>query len=207
MKELLNQLALKNGRMKPNAKAKAKLMEIAAEKKGADALIAKLALEASKDHVHKKRDPSVGASETDNVKFENDMANFTSAEELENILQKLKLMGAKGQRVFELLKKQVTLNVNESPTTTPLPTTTEHPTSTTSQFTETVKESESDEENLLRQKREFVLKTAMKHKELNEEEEENENLAIEEVTPNVIPSHAVFNFFLTQLGIPTGWNC
>lgn len=174
MKELLNLLAMKSLRKKSNSKAKTKFM--ANDKKDTEALIAKLALEASKDHIHKKRDPSVGANENENVTFEKDIANFTSAEEMENILQKLKFMGPKGKRVLELLKKQVTLDegVDELQTTTPLP-------RTLSTLNATTEKTETTEETLLRQKREFVLKTALKHKELNEEEEENANLAIEEV--------------------------
>lgn len=190
MRELLNQLAMKNGRMKPDSKRKTKLMT--ANRKDTEALIAKLALEANKDHIHKKRDPSVGANESENVKFENDVVNITSAEEMENILRKLKLMGAKGNRVLELLKKQIALNqeIDEPQSTTPMPTTSTS-TSTTSSPTPSVPlnvvltETESVEENLLRQKREFVLKTALKHKELNAEEEETENLAIEEVRGTV----------------------
>lgn len=160
-----------------------------------DALKAKLAQEASKYHIHKKRDPSVGANETENVKFDGDIVNGTSAEELENIMQKLKSMGAKGERVFNLLKKQVTLHqdadepqtstpmstkINEVPSSTPSSSTSSS--STPSSLPEVVlNETSSVEENLLRQKREFVLRTAMKHKELNREEEEDENLAIEEV--------------------------
>lgn len=177
---------MKNGRMKPNSKSKTKLMT--ANRKDTEALIAKLALEASKDHIHKKRDPSVGVNEGENVKFEKDVVNITSAEEMEIILQKLKLMGAKGKRVLELLKKQVSLNeeIDEPQTTTAIPSTmssssTFNSSSTPSPLNVDVKETGSVEENLLRQKREFVLKTALKHKELNEEDEETANLAIEEV--------------------------
>ncbi|XP_037042951.1 uncharacterized protein LOC119079274 [Bradysia coprophila] len=189
MKELLSQLALKNGRMKPNLKSKAKLKAMANE-----ALLAKLALEAAKDHIHKKRDPSVGANEAENLQFEGDIVNMTSAEELDNILKKLKSMGAKGERVFNLLKKQVTLHddLDEPQTTTPLSTIIhEDPSTPPSPPPDVVlNETLSVEENLLRQKREFVLRTAMKHKELNEEEEENENLAIEEgYQPDGIADH------------------
>lgn len=181
MRELLNQLAMKNGRMKPSSKTKTKLMT--ANRKDTEALIAKLALEANKDHVHKKRDPSFGANEGENVKFENVVANITSAEEMEIILQKLKFMGAKGKRVLELLKKQFALNevTDEPQTTTQIPSTLSAASSTAAPLRAEAKETVSVEENLLRQKREFVLKTALKHKELNGEDEENENLAIEEV--------------------------
>lgn len=189
MKELLSQLAMKNGRTKPNSKSKAKLKAMADE-----ALKTKLAIEAAKEHIHKKRDPSVGANETDNVKFESDIANITSAEELENILNKLKSMGAKGERVFNRLKKQVTLNddLDKPETSTPISTIIhDDPSSTPSPIPEIVlNETVSVEENLLRQKREFVLRTALKHKELNHEEEENENLAIEEgYQPDGIADH------------------
>lgn len=183
---------MKNLRKKSNAKMRTRLTAMTADKKDTEALIAKLALEASKDHIHKKRDPSVGANENENVKFEAEIANITSAEELENILQKLKFMGAKGKRVLELLKKRVALDdeVEEVETTTPIPTTL----ATSTPPNDVGKERESIEENLLRQKREFVLKTALKHKELNEEEEENANLAIEEVYSECF-SHARHSTF------------
>lgn len=196
MRELLNQLAMKNGRMKPDGKRKTKLMT--ANRKDTEALIAKLALDATKDHIHKKRDPSVGVNESENVKFENDVVNITSAEEMENILQKLKSMGAKGNRILELLKKQFALNqqADEPQSTTAMPTTsTSDSTSTPSPLNVVFPETESVAENLLRQKREFVLKTALKHKELNAEEEETENLAIEEVN-RTIRTHESHHFNL-----------
>lgn len=199
MKELLNQLAMKNGRTKPNSKSKAKLTAMANE-----ALKAKLAQEAAKYHIHMKRDPSVGPNESGNVKFEGELVNNTSAEELENILMKLKFMGAKGERVFNLLKKQVNLNrdVAEPITTTPVSTiTNDDPSSTPSPLPDrALREASSVEENLLRQKRELVMRTAMKHKELNEEEDENANLAIEEVAPVYLCQlHHSFNFMFFNL--------
>lgn len=196
MKELLSLLAMKNGHTKTKSKTKNKL--VLDDKTDTSVLIAKLAIEASKDHIHKRRDPSIGANENDNVKFENSTPNATSAEELEIILQKLKLMGAKGKRVLELLKKQVTLNGEDDvvptsensksssttpPTITPFSTTTStsSTSSVSSKSPSKIEETESIEENLLRQKREFILKTALKSKELNDENEESENLAIEEV--------------------------
>lgn len=200
---------MKNLRKKSNAKMKTRLTAMTADKKDTEALIAKLALEASKDHIHKKREPSVGANENENVKFEAEIANITSAEELENILQKLKFMGAKGKRVLELLKKHATLDEEEEEveTTTPIPTTLSTP------LNDVVKERKSIEENLLRQKREFVLKTALKHKELNEEEEENANLAMEEVYNEYsVCRHEVnilnfFFIFFNYAGISARWYC
>lgn len=190
MKELLNQLALKNGRKKSNSKLKNKLM--AADKKDAEALLAKLALDAKKEHVHKRRDPSVGAGESENVEFENDVKNNTSTEEYENILKKLKLMGPKGKRVLELLRQStLSTETDDVAGTTPTSTTT-LPTSVTSPLEVEVKETESAEQKLVRQKREFVLKTAMKHKELNVDEEESANLAIEEVKTKYLCEQCIY---------------
>ncbi len=171
MRELLNELAMKNGRKKASTKLK---KMAATEESNTEALIAKLA-------------SSIGVTKNENVDFENAISNATSAEELENILRKLKFMGDKGKRVFELLKKQDTLLSEEatdsSKTTTPITsTTTSYPSQALDPSPLKVKVEESVEENLLRQKREFVLKTAMMSKELNGEEEEKANLAIEEVT-------------------------
>lgn len=189
MKELLNQLATKNGRVK-NSKFKTKIM--LDDERVTNALIAKLTAEATKEHIHKKRDPSIGANENENVKFEKDTINITSAEELENILQKLKFMGAKGKRVMELLKKQILLNEEVESTTSIPPKSSPEPSTTASTMSSSdssstpnplnieIKETESIEENLLRQKREFILRAALKSKELNEDEE-SANLAIEEV--------------------------
>lgn len=179
MKELLHQLAMKNGRAKKTSKTKTKLLT--ADKKDAEALIAKLAEEVNKDHIHKRREPSIVAGENENVKFEKDTANKTSAEELENILQKLKFMGAKGKRVLELLKKQVILNEEDDVASTTPISPTASPATSSSPLQNETNETKSLEENLLRQKREFILKTALKSKELNDEDEESENLAIEEV--------------------------
>lgn len=180
MKELLALLAMKNGRMKTKTKTK---MNISInDKKDVIDLIARVALEAKKEHIHMKRDPSVGANEEENVKFENATPNATSTEELENILLKLKLMGAKGKRVLKLLKKQaLSKEENEVESTTISQVSSSIPTSPPLKV-----ETESREDNLLRQKREFILKTALKSKELNDVDEESENLAIEEVYPELL---------------------
>ncbi|KAJ6644651.1 Larval cuticle protein LCP-30 [Pseudolycoriella hygida] len=185
MTELLNQLALKTSRKKSTLNTHTKWT---GEKKDSETFITKLGLDARKGHIHNRRNPSV--NENENVKIEPHIVNATSAEELENILQKLKLMGAKGKRVMELLKKQLSLNEEESePKTKKVNSSTTKPT-TKLPTMRSVIESASIEKNLLRQKREFVLKTAIKSKELNEEEEETANLAIEEgYQPDGIADH------------------
>lgn len=121
--------------------------------------------------------------------------NETSLEELQHILDRLKKLGGRGERILNLLKKQA-LSEKKSDesfrkTTSPVVDMStnfidtddvkQHNGTTSSPIKPTsVETNESREQRLNRQKRELIIRTALVQ-ELNGDEEEKENVATEEV--------------------------
>lgn len=121
--------------------------------------------------------------------------NETSLEELQHILDRLKKLGGRGERILNLLKKQA-LSEKKSDesfrkTTSPVVDMStnfidtddvkQHNGTTASPIKPTSVETiESREQRLNREKRELIIRTALVQ-ELNGDEEEKENVATEEV--------------------------
>lgn len=105
---------------------------------------------------------------------------------MEGVLRKLKMLGPKGERVLEMLKNVDKAKLNETSTESSV---TVDPLAGVKNVTGTNNRNETREETLNRQKRELILKTVLS-RELTNEEDEKENLAIEEgYTPDGIADH------------------
>lgn len=150
-------------------------------------------------HPHVRRVPAFGANEEQQIRFDGSAAaasstdgledvlafsatprKMSSKELMEGVLRKLKVLGSKGERVLDMLRKvdkaqlsQGKKNVDESKgvsSTTP-------------------KSTEADDEKALRKKRDLILKTLLTE-DLNSDDDEKSNMGIEEgYTPDGIADH------------------
>lgn len=105
------------------------------------------------------------------------------------MLRKLKMLGPKGERVLEMLKNVDRAKLNETKLESMVAEAAVASEQHQQQAAGVGKLESSRAEALIRQKRDIILKTVLSH-ELNNEEDEKENLAIEEgYSPDGIADH------------------
>lgn len=170
MRALLEQISLKAEKMKPSATKHHKTF----------------------DNIHKHRETVVGKSEENNVKLVTVEETMTSSEVFNDVLKKLQKLGPRGKEVLEEIRSQMDklnfISIDDSKSNEENLKGLVDKIVNSKEFEETT-EIISTTENLLRLKRQLILKTASK--DLNEDDERG-NLGIEEgFTPDEHADHHV----------------